>query len=133
MLLGTLELTRREVDEFTGSTLLRAYRATAEPQRSLVLLAALALSVSGPPDWPTMRGGLDYVAYGDLVRSYLRARRVDVRRAVAAGLMAVEAVARQPGITDEEVASYADFFGVTPAGETDSGSPSDTSETPSEG
>lgn len=131
MLLGTLTLTRREVDTFTRATLLRAYNSSTEPARSLCLLAALGLSVQGPPDWPTMRAGLDYAGYGSLVRAYLTIRAVDMRSALALGMMAVAAVSREPGITDAEAEEYAAFFGIAPTGAADAPSPSDTKDPPS--
>lgn len=133
MRLGTLELSRREVDDFTAATLLRAYRGSTEPDRSLVLLAALGICVHGPADWPTMRPGIDYAGHGGMVRAYLIARGAPLKGALAAGYMAVEAIARQPGVTDAEVEEYADFFGVTLAGSPGAASHTATSGTPSEG
>lgn len=133
MRLGPITLTRRELDDFTAATLLRAYRSSDEPARSAILLSMLALSTE--PDlgaWPAMRPGLDYAAHGQLVRGWLGAKGCSHKSALAAGLMAIEAVARQPGVTDEEIEEYADFFGLTLDGDGGSDSPSDTAETPSE-
>jgi len=134
MRLGSLELQRRDPDPFTAATLLRAYRASDEPARSLVCLAALGLCCSGPPDWPRYAPGLDYDAHGQKVQRYLEAHHASVVHAVALGLYAIERIAREPdGVTDEEVQEYLAFFGLGQTGDPDASSPSDTSETPSEG
>lgn len=132
MKLGPIEISLVELDEFTKATLLRAYRASKEPARSSVLLSALALTTKPSKGaWPAMRADLDYAAHGQLVRGYLTAASVPHTRALGVGMMAIEAVAREPGVTDEEIEEYADFFGVTLDGEEDSDSPTDTEGTPS--
>ena len=133
MKLGPIEISRVELDEFSKATLLRAYRTSSEPARSSVLLSALALNTKPSKGaWPVMRPDLDYVAHGQLVRGYLTALGASHKLAIGASLMAIESVAREPGVTDEEIEEYADFFGVTLDGASDAGSHSDTVETPSE-
>ena len=132
MRLGNLDLKLRKPDEFVRASLLRAYRNSTEPDRSLVVLAALGLHVHGPPDWPTMRPGLDYAGYGDLLRDYLSARRIEHRRGLLLGIRAIEAITQEPEtITDEEARAYADFFGVPRDGSQEPDSPTDTRDQPS--
>lgn len=137
MRLGDLDLTRRDPDALTRSTLLRAWRASGEPARTLVQLAALGLHVAGPADLPRMRPGLDYADYGATMRDWLGGHGCDLTHAAALGMMAVEAEAqrqvREPPISEAQAKEYADFFGVTPPGSPASASPTATSETPSAG
>jgi len=134
MRLGSLEIRRRDPDTFTAATLLRAYRSSDEPARSLVCLAALALCCEGPKDWPRYQLGMDYDAHGLRVRGYLEANGAPTLRAVAIGMAAIERIAREPGgVTDAEVTEAMDFFGIAPTGSPAAASPSDTPETPSEG
>ncbi len=134
MLLGPIKLERRaDLDTFTRATLLRAYRSSDEPRRSLVLYAAVGLCCSGPKDWPQYRGQ-DYDDFGRLVKSYLGAHNVDPRHALSVGSYAVEAVAREPEVvTDEQVEEWAGFFGISLDSGSSATSPDSTVETPSEG
>jgi len=131
--LGNLELKRQSPDEFTRATLLRGYSdTTGEPDKSFYLLAAVGLHLHGPPDWPTMRAGLDYVGYGQLMRQYFAARRIDLRHVLSLATVIIASIRREPDtLTEEEFKAYADFFGVALSGDTDASSPEDTRDQPS--
>ncbi len=131
--IGKLKLTRAAVDEFTADTLLSAYQQTAQPGEGFIELAAVGLYLTGPADWPSMRPGLDYVAYGRLMHAYLSARDISTTRCRTIGRMAIERYARDRGSMADEMKEAADFFGVILSGSTDAGSPESTPETPSEG
>ena len=131
--LGPVELTARPVEAFTGASQLHAWRTSEEPSKSAVLLSALAVAAAGPSDWPRLRESESYAVHGQRVRRYLGAMGAPLDQALAAGMMAIEAIARKPGVTDEQVEEYADFFGVPLDGGPDAGSPSDTRDQHSEG
>jgi hypothetical protein len=133
MNLGPIELQRRtDLDTFTRATLLRAYRASDEPRRSLVLYASVGLCCVGPKDWPAYRGQ-DYDDYGKLVKAYLGAHNVDPRATLSLASMAVESIAREPEVvTDTQVEEWADFFGVNLDSGSSATSPESTKDQPSE-
>jgi len=109
MLLGTLDLRRRQIGLLDEAALRRAYMAP-EPDRSLVALAALGLLCEGPPDWPAPKGS--YIDQGRLLMAYLSIQGIKIGEAVLVGTLAIQGIP-DPTTTLERAREIAGFFGVT--------------------
>lgn len=115
MKLGNLELQRRPVDILHAVALRRATSLTGEPHTTLLTLAALGLSCSGPVDWPLYDERFqDFMGFGRVVREYLSIRGLDMREAVLLGSYALRSAIQAPDIDTEKANRYADFFGLPP-------------------
>jgi hypothetical protein len=133
MKLGSLDLVRREIDDFSAASLLRAYQEAEEPGKSFVRLAALGIctradhgsEATAGSKMPAYRGG-SYEAYGQQVRRWLEAMSLPMGRALTIGLMAVSAISQARGVTDKEVEEAAAFFEIVLTGSAGSDSPTDT-------
>ena len=127
-MLGIPDLKVCPVDGFVSASIRHCYYTSSEPEASLVALAALGVSCSGPKWWPKHDGRKPWADYGRDVHAAVAMHSVPPGGAVTAGRVALNRMSKQDDITEEEVNACYDFFGIPLPSLTDSGSASDTAE-----
>lgn len=111
-ILGIPGLTRARVPALVSASLQMAYYGAEEPAASVVALAALGASCTGPDWWPAHDGIKPWTAYARDVQAALAVHGISVSSAVRAGRSAIIGLSAADTVTREELDGYADFFGA---------------------
>jgi hypothetical protein len=126
-----LDLTRR-TPSLLDAISIKVAAEVGEPDATLVAIAALGVSASGPSDWPAHTRGQTWADYGRDLVSYLRLHGVKEDEARLWGVAAFRALP-EAHLTEEEAAKASGFFGNSLGFSPAANSPTDTQGTPSEG